>query len=31
MHLGLVVMACTAVVSATLILTGKLTLDKKPV
>jgi MFS family permease len=31
MHLGLVVMACTAVVSAVLILTGKLTLEKKPV
>jgi MFS family permease len=29
MHLGLVVMAGTAVVSAALILTGKLTLDKK--
>lgn len=31
MHMGLVVMACTAVVSAVLILTGKLTLEKKPV
>jgi MFS family permease len=31
MHMGLVVMACTAVVSAALILTGKLTLEKKPV
>ncbi|CAB3777484.1 Putative metabolite transport protein NicT [Paraburkholderia ultramafica] len=30
MHLGLVVMACTATVSAILILTGKLTLEKKP-
>jgi hypothetical protein len=31
MHMGLVVMACTAMVSAILILTGKLTLAKKPV
>jgi sugar phosphate permease len=30
MHMGLVVMACTAVVSALLILTGKLSLEKKP-
>jgi hypothetical protein len=29
--MGLVVMACTAMVSAILILTGKLTLAKKPV
>jgi nitrate/nitrite transporter NarK len=31
MHMGLIVMACTAMVSAILILTGKLTLAKKPV
>lgn len=31
MHMGLVVMACTAMVSAILILTGKLTLARKPV